>query len=205
MSGPLDEPGSLPELDPPRAAAPSVLKLVLRVGAGLLVLLLAVALLARLFRTQLETMGHGFVDRFGLLGMAFGSLLADGFCCPIPPQFYMLMGVTSRVPAPLTLLAVNLGSFVGAWCGYLLSHRVSHFGPLARRLVQARGLSESVLARYGTWSVVVASFLPIPYSILCYLSGLSRLPRRGFALISIIRVPRLIGYYYLVQLGWLSG
>ncbi len=187
------------------AAGPDLRKLVVRLGIGLLLLVLLVALLAWLFKSELEGLGRGFVDRFGLGGMVLGSLLADGFNVPIPPQFYMLMGLSSGVPALETLLAVNLGSFIGAWCGYLLTSRASHFGPIARRLADTRRITASVFSRYGSRSVIVASILPVPYSGLCYMAGLARLPARGFALISLIRVPRLVIYYYLIQLGWLAG
>jgi uncharacterized membrane protein YdjX (TVP38/TMEM64 family) len=45
----------------------------------------------------------------------------------------------------------------------------------------------------------------VPYSGLCYAAGLSRLPIKGFALITLIRIPRLVAYYYLIELGWLAG
>jgi membrane protein YqaA with SNARE-associated domain len=136
--------------------------------------------------------------------MAFGAAFADASHFPIPPQFYMLMGVTSGVPALHTLAAVNVGSFVGGWIAYFASERIAKFGPIQRRLEQPRQLMASVFSRYGAWSVVVASFLPITYSALCYMCGLARLPRGGFLLVTVIRVPRLVAYYYLVKLGWSS-
>jgi membrane protein YqaA with SNARE-associated domain len=184
------------------ASSRSLVRLGVRVGVGLLVLLGAVALLGKVFRAELQAIGHGFVDRFGLAGMALGSMIADAFHFPIPPQFYMLMGITSGVPTVETLIAVNIGSFLGAWLAYFASERISKFGPIRRRLEQPRRLMAAVFARYGAWSVVVASFLPITYSALCYMSGLARLPRRGFFLITLIRVPRLVAYYYLVKIGW---
>jgi len=30
------------------------------------------------------------------------------------------------------------------------------------------------------------------------------LSKRGFALVTLIRVPRLVAYYYLVRLGWMA-
>jgi membrane protein YqaA with SNARE-associated domain len=191
-------------VNPSERSAPSIARLLVRVTLGLVALLLGIALLAHTFRAELETVGHGFVDRFGVSGMVLGTLIADGFHFPVPPQFYMLMGVTSGVATLTTLAAVNLGSFLGGWLAYFMAKHLSHFKPLARRLERPRALAQGVFARYGDWALVVASFLPITYAALCYLSGLSRLPKRGFAVIALIRVPRLVAYYYLVRLGWMG-
>lgn len=183
---------------------PSLTRLLVRVVLGLCVLLLATAVVAHAFRSELEAIGRGFVDRFGVTGMALGTMISDASHIPIPPQFYMLMGITSGVPAITTLAAVNIGSFFGGWIAYFLARRFSRFGWFERRLARPRELSQRVFERYGSWAPVVASFLPLTYAALCYLCGLSGLSKRGFALVTLIRVPRLIAYYYLVQLGWMA-
>lgn len=185
--------------------APSIARLLVRVTLGLVALLAAISALAHTFRTELQAIGHGFVDRFGLTGLVLGTFIADGFHFPVPPQFYMLMGVTAGMSALTTLLAVNLGSFLGAWVAYFMASRASRFGFLAHRLERPRALAQSVFTRYGDWALVVASFLPITYAGLCYLAGLSHLSKRGFFVITLIRVPRLVAYYYLVRLGWMSA
>jgi uncharacterized membrane protein YdjX (TVP38/TMEM64 family) len=38
--------------------------------------------------------------------------------------------------------------------------------------------------------------------MLCYTAGLCRMPKRAFALIALLRLPKLVAYYYLVRLGW---
>lgn len=187
----------------PRAT--SLPKLLLRVAVGLALLVGGVFVIARWFHEPLEAIGRGFVQRFGVPGMVFGTMIADGLHFPIPPQFYMLMGITSGVPTWITLTAVNLGSFLGGWLAYFLSFRIARFAPIAARLAEPRRLTAKAFARYGQWSTVVVSFMPITYSALCYLAGLSRLPKRGFAVISLIRIPRLIAYYYLVKLGWFAS
>ncbi len=187
---------------PPGQAAPSPLRMAVRIVVGLALLFVTVALLSSLFRAELTALGHRFVDRFGLWGMVAGAAFSDAFHFPIPPQFYMLMGITSGVPTLWTLAAVNLGSFIGGWIAYFMTRRISHVGAIARRLQRAQGLLDRVIVRYGHWALVAAGFMPITYSALCYLAGLGRVSKRGFAIISLIRVPRLVAYYYLVRLGW---
>lgn len=182
----------------------SALGLLVRMAVGLALLLVGVAALSALFRTELEALGRVFVDRFGLWGMVIGSLLADGFHFLLPPQFYMLMGISSGVPARSTLTAVCFGSFVGGWAAYFLATRVGRFEALERRLQEPRRLLDGALERYGSAALVFAGFLPITYAALCYLAGLGRVSKRGFLIIALVRIPRLVAYYYLVRLGWLG-
>jgi membrane protein DedA with SNARE-associated domain len=114
----------------------------------------------------------------------------------------MLMAVTGGVPHVNTLAAISAGSLSGGYLGYELSKRLGRVGFVARRLEGPRRSAERAFQRWGYKTAVVASFLPVAYSVLCYLAGLNRLPRRFFAVLAVCRVPRLIVFYYLVQLGW---
>ncbi|HET9933900.1 MAG TPA: VTT domain-containing protein [Polyangiaceae bacterium] len=188
----------------PNALDGRTVGIIVRMVVGLAALLVGVAVLSALFRSELEALGHVFVDRFGLWGMVIGSLVADGFHFLLPPQFYMLMGISSGVPARATLTAVCFGSFVGGWTAYFLATRIGRFEVLERRLAEPRRLLESALDRYGNFALVLVGFLPITYAALCYLAGLGRVSKRGFLIIALVRVPRLVAYYYLVRLGWLG-
>ncbi len=173
-----------------------------RLCAGLVALLLVVAGLASFVRPELTALGETFVARFGYAGMALGTLIADGFHFPIPPQFYMLMAITGGVPQLAALAAICAGSLFGGYLGYELSKRLGRVGFVARRLEGPRKSAERAFQRWGYRAALIASLLPIAYSVLCYLAGLNRLPIRFFAILAALRVPRLIIFYYLVRLGW---
>jgi membrane protein YqaA with SNARE-associated domain len=182
-----------------------LLLLVARWVAGLVVLVAGMATLARLFREPLETMGRAFVDAFGMAGMLLGTFLADGFHCPIPPQFYMVMAVSSGVSEVAAFAAITLGSLLGGFAGYRLAGRLARFEFLSRRLARMRLVVERAFARHGNRSAVVATLLPIPYSVICYLAGLNGLPTRFFVVFALCRIPRLLVFFYLVRLGWSVG
>ncbi|MFZ5892099.1 MAG: VTT domain-containing protein [Myxococcota bacterium] len=206
LQGPDFPPGSgsnepaAPALD----ARSGTWSLLLRLAFGLVVLLAGVALLSSLFRRELEALGRSFVDHFGLWGMLVGSYIADGFHFLVPPQFYMLMGISSGVPATSTLTAVCVGSWLGGWSAYFLASRVARIAAIERRLREPCQLLDRALVRYGYGALVVVGFLPITYAALCYIAGLGRVSKRGFLVIALVRVPRLIAYYYLVRLGWMG-
>lgn len=186
----------------PDFAGKELLAMIGRFMLGLAMMLGVVGLAGYLVRAPTEQVARRFVDSFGVWGLAFGTLLADALHFPIPPQFYLLTLVASDAPPAVGLLAIISASVVAGCLGYGLSKLVSHRPWLSSRLARPRSLFESASRRYGHRVALVGSLLPIPYSVLCYLAGLSRLPFRFFAVLALCRVPKLIGFYYLIRLGW---
>lgn len=186
------------------ATAPRArLWLILRFVLGLAALAAFIAVLVRLARPELERLGAFFFERLGLWGVAAGTLLADGFHCPIPPQFYMLLAIAADTPSAATLAATLSGSLLGGALGFALARRLGATPKLARLLERARGRVLHKLGhQYAYRSVIVVSLTPMAFSVLCYLGGFYQMRRGPFALLMALRVPKLIIYYYLVRLGW---
>lgn len=179
-----------------------LVKLALRWAAGITAVFAGMVALASVVREPLERVGGAFVERFGYPGMAFGTLLADGFHFPIPPQFYMVMAVTSEASRPIALAAITIGSIAGGFLGYSFSHRIVQWGPIARRVERSQRAAAVAFSRYGYRAAILASLTPLAYSMLCYLAGINRLPRRIFVVLSLCRIPRLLFFFYLIEFGW---
>jgi membrane protein YqaA with SNARE-associated domain len=175
---------------------------VLRFVAGLFIAFALVSLLGYLFRSETQALARHFVARFGVWGMAFGTLLADGLHFPIPPQFYMLAAIASGRPAASALTAIVLASLVAGFIGYGVAARASRWAWLQRKTKETRRLLKAAFEKHGYSAALVASVLPIPYSFLCYAAGLNRLPLRFLSLLVLARIPKLLVFYYFVYLGW---
>jgi membrane protein YqaA with SNARE-associated domain len=180
-------------------------RLLLRWCLGVGALIALAVVLATLFREPLAAIGNGFVSRFGLLGMAVGTFLADGFQFPVPPQFYMFISVAAQTPAVPTLIAIGVGSLAGGAVAFAIAEHVGRIRFVAEKLARSRASVERGLARFGYWAPVIASLLPIAYSLLCYVAGANRLPWRIYFVLSVCRIPRLILFYYLIRIGWLAA
>lgn len=176
--------------------------LALRWLVGVLALLAVMIALASYFRAPLEHVGRAFVERFGYAGMTIGTFIADGFHFPIPPQFYMLLAITSGVSQLATFAAIALGSLAGGLAGYKFAAHLAHIELVRKRLEPSRLQAQQLFDRYGYLAAVLATFLPIPYSVLCYLSGLNGLPYRVFFVLSLCRIPRLVFFFLVIRFGW---
>src|SRR5687767_6471319 len=95
-----------------------LLVVVARFIAVLSAALLIALTLAHFARAECEAIARRFVADYGYWGMALGTLLADGFQFPIPPQFYMLLAVASRAPVAYSFGAIALASLLAGFVGY---------------------------------------------------------------------------------------
>jgi membrane protein YqaA with SNARE-associated domain len=185
------------------ASRRSRVKLILRFGLGLVILLALVVLLVRTLRPELEAVGTWFVERFGLAGVAAGAFIADGFHFPVPPQFYMLLATAARADPLAILAATSAGSLLGGVTGYLVARRLGHIRALSRWLGRVSGDAGELLGqRYPYRSAVLASCTPMAFSVLCYLAGLFGVRRGPLLVLLALRVPKIALYYYLVRVGW---
>lgn len=166
---------------------------------GIAAFVVGMALLASTFREPLEALGRRFVARFGYGGMALGTFLADGFQFPVPPQFYMLVSVGSGASPLASLGSIAVGSLAGGLVGFLGAQRLASLPVVSKRLAHSERLVTRAVERFGYLAALLASLSPVPYSVLCLLSGAHHLGWRFFALVSLCRLPRLVFFYWVVR------
>lgn len=199
-----DRGDSAAESEPPIGNRELVV-IVARFVAVLSAVLLIALTLAHLARAECEAIARQFVASYGYWGMALGTLLADGFHFPIPPQFYMLLAVASRSPVSYSFGAIALGSLLAGFLGYETAGLAGRSQRLRARTQGARRVLERAIHRFGPSAALYSSLLPVPYSVLCYLAGMMRLPRQFLVLLCLCRIPKLAAFYWLVLLGWQPG
>ena len=180
----------------------ALIPLIMRFLGTLVIVCVVVAAIGYLARKPTTALARGLVGELGLWGMALGTLLADGVQFPVPPQFYMLLAVASGAPAVPAFVAICAGSLVAGCVGYGIAQLASRLAWLSRVTKPYRELLAKAFEQFGYRAALFASLLPIPYSVLCYTAGLNRMPRRFLALLGLCRIPKLLGFYWLVRTGW---
>lgn len=160
------------------------------------------ALLAHFFRAPFRALALSFVEHFGLAGMVAGTFIADALSFPVPPQAYMSIVVASGQPPLVPLTVISLTSMCAGAVGYRLAGSLARFAFFRRLLERTKPRVDQIFERWRGWAIVIASISPIPFSTLCYIAGLYRMPPRLFALFLLLRVPRLFLYFALILLSW---
>src|SRR5687767_4478328 len=162
-----------------------VILLATRWLGGLGAFVLVMIFVASTFRGPLEELGRSFVARFGYAGMALGTFIADGFHFPIPPQFYMLLAVSSGASNVHALLAIAIGSLSGGVVGFVAARKLARFSIISKKLERTTKFVERAFARFGYGAALLASLSPLPYSVLCAIAGAHQVGWRIFTLISL--------------------
>jgi uncharacterized membrane protein YdjX (TVP38/TMEM64 family) len=167
------------------------------VGAGVIAALIAFAALIALV-PELREIAHdvGRADPRGLradlvdLG-ATGVVVLAAFVLvhavvPFPAEIpTAAAGFAYGFAAALPLMLACW--LVSALCAYALAHTYGR--PLARRVVGAERLAsgERLVARGGVRALLLVRLMPlIPFNLVCYASGLARVPLRRYAWTTLV-------------------
>jgi membrane protein YqaA with SNARE-associated domain len=172
---------------------------------GLALLVAGVVLLATFARESLMSVSRAFVEVLGGAGVALGFFLPDAFTVPLPNDVASMFGLAGGLSFWSVVAWASLGSLVGGSVGYLIGWKLGRTRVL-RTFFEGRGRDVfGMLQRRGLVVVVVAAITPLPYSIACWAAGASQLPFRRFFLVSQLRILRIAGYLYLIELGLVSS
>jgi len=146
---------------------------------------------------QIKSSGESIISTFGFFGLIFVVMILDIVVQPIPPDIIVfgagLSGESVFYPALLT----GVGSLLGATVAFFLGKK---FGPdefikwFGERKFQQ---GEKLIKKWGGWAVAVGALTPVPYSAICWVSGILQMNYKKFIVISAFtRIPRflVVGY-----------
>lgn len=141
---------------------------------------------------------HHLLDSFGLLGLTL-ILFAEcglliGFFLPGDTLLFSagLLIATGQISTPLWAflvfapIAAVAGNLVGYWIGARVGPRV--FDRPNSRLLRPEYVerSERFFARYGSWTIILARFVPIVRTVATVMAGVGRMRFSVYALYSVI-------------------
>ncbi len=181
---------------------PEIRDILLKTAYVTVAIILIFGALGFLLKPELEAAGTWVVGTFGIWGIGIGCLMTDLFTLPIPPDAYLLAGVAAHTEPWVVISAATLGSMIGGIGSYFIGR---YFGTkrFAIRLVapfKAKGTA--YINRFGTGAVILAALTPLPFSILCILSGMMGMAFHRLLLAATFRLPRMAMFFLLIELGF---
>ena len=138
----------------------------------------------------LRTWSHwleGFADSPWAVVILVANSFTESIFNPIPPDpLFIGMSVLNQNLALVFAALVTISSVLGALVGHWLGMRLGR--PVVLRFIseQKLGRVEAMFQRYGSWTVLVAAFTPIPYKVFAITAGVLELDRRSFLIASVI-------------------
>ncbi len=188
--------GAEPELDMKRVA--------LSVAGTVAAIMTALAIFGALFWEPLIGISKTYVETLGGPGVALGFFFPDGLTIPMPVDAFAAFGLFGGLGFWPTVAWGSVGSICGGCLGYLVGRQLKHT-PWFRRFMARRGAEmHGLVRRYGVAALAAAALTPLPYSVACWACGALDMPFGRFLAVSLLRAPRVAGYLYLIELGFIS-
>lgn len=167
---------------------------------------LVAGLLGWLFKEPLLEIGRRFVDSFGGVGIAVGFFFPDAFTLPVPNDAFTAFGLWGGMGFGSVVAWGSLGSLAGGTTGWVIGRYLLSHSARLRDYIKRRGGDEMAaqLRRGGRWFLAVAAVSPIPYSVTCWAAGATKMPYAEFIAISLLRIPRVAAFLWLIQQGFIA-
>lgn len=193
-----------PMTAPSASAAFDVRALLIRICVGIVLLFVALAALGYTFKAELFAISEAFVQRLGMWGVFFGFLIPDATALPLPHEAFSTFALIGGIGFWSIVGAASAGSLIGGTLGFFIGRRLQHTR-LYQSIMTTRGAEmHRLVERHGVTAVAIGALSPLPYSLSTWAAGALGMPFRTFILVSLLRIPRVAFYLWLVQLGVLT-
>ena len=167
-------------------------------------IVLTIGGLGLIFRQPILDASGAFVEVLGGPGIALGFFIPDAFAFPLPHEAFSTLGLFGGMPFWIVVAWASVGSLAGGSVGWVIGVRLSHTRWF-RRIMAGRGAeANQLVGRYGKIAVAIGAVSPLPYSVCCWAAGALGMRFRPFFLVSLLRIPRVAFYLWLVQIGFLT-
>lgn len=179
-------------------------KILIQTVVGILLIFVVLGIAGYLFKQPLIAFSEKFVESVGGLGVLVGFYLVDGCFVPIPNDLFTFFGYKGGLGFWWPVILATLGSLLGGIQGYIAGYMLRRTEFFQRFMNKYGAQMMALVKKYGLLALGIAAFTPLPYSFACWGSGAVRIPFVQFLLVSLLRLPRIALYLWLIQLGFIS-
>jgi len=156
-------------------------------------------LLFAFLRPQMQSIALWVTQTLGYMGIFLYAFFVDMFIVPLTVD--IIFPFAHNFDTIPFLLMLSLGSSIGGLGGYMIGLSIGHLSFIKMITSGFTKDGEQLLRKYGGWAVVIAGLTPIPFSTVCWMSGMVKVPFVHVALATLSRFPRMVIYYAAVQAG----
>lgn len=150
-------------------------------------------------KDRYHEIGAWVVENLGFAGVALFVFLTDLFIVPLSADI-LFPFVLEWEPVPL-LVTMSLASAAGGIGGYWIGRLLGHLRIIKRITSRFSEDVERLIKKYGAWAVVIAGITPIPFSSVCWMTGMLRVNPYMASLATLSRFPRMFLYYVAFRGG----
>lgn len=181
-----------------------IVKSLLYLGAAALIFIAVAAVAQRLLGHHLTSASEWLTVKGGYPALFLSVWAIDTFTIPFSPDIILAFVAHkgSQLPHVNALAVISVASILAGNTGYYVARWLESTNWVRRRLAKNHRRGKAMFERFGVWAVVIAGFSPVPFSLVCWLAGLYHMNRFKFFLATLSRIPRFVGWYYVIRFGF---
>ncbi|MFT6054662.1 MAG: membrane protein YqaA with SNARE-associated domain [Roseivirga sp.] len=162
------------------------------------VLIVLIVLFKNSFKVQYDIIEHWVSDDYPLMLLLF--FLSEIFVGLLPPELFMVWSVDDPSTAyAIIIIAMALISIVAGLFNFWLGKKISTRPFFNKILMKKRFRKyQKQYEQYGGGLIIVAALTPIPYALICLLTGSLSYPVRKFLIFSSFRILRFLVYGLII-------
>lgn len=196
-----------PEPNPTSSTEPlpelGLRRLFVQMGVGIVLLVAAFAAIGATFRQPIIDMGGEFVAFAGGPGVLLAFLVLDAIFLPIPHDVFSGLALIGGMPAWEITIWGTIGSYIGGSLGFAFARRLGKSPRFLAFLAKRGAKAHAIVERYGALGVFIGAVTPLPYVFTTWAAGALGMRWTPFLLVSLGRIPRIWGYLWLMELGFI--
>ncbi|MFT6828654.1 MAG: membrane protein YqaA with SNARE-associated domain [Roseivirga sp.] len=168
-------------------------------------LITMIVLFKNYFKVQYDIIEHWVSDDYVLMLVIF--LASEIFVGLLPPELFMVWSIDDPgLVYSIIIIAMAIISLVAGLFNYWVGTEISN-KPFFKKLFLKKRLKkyQKQYDQYGGGLIIVAALTPIPYALICLLTGSLKYPVRKFLMFSSFRFLRFIVYGLIIWNleGWI--
>ncbi len=115
----------------------------------------------------------------------------------IPPDIFILWTKTLAHPYLNVALLAGL-SYLGGINSYYLGKLIHKIPTVKEFVLKKEKKHYKQIKKWGSWLIIIAALFPLPFAIVCILSGMLDFPFKRFLLITVTRILRFFIFAFLL-------
>ncbi|MFC1690915.1 YqaA family protein [Nanoarchaeota archaeon] len=141
---------------------------------------------------QLEVTIKESIGTYGYLALFLSSFLTDLLGQPLSPDVALITGILLGFNIFIVIMIISFGSYLASLMSYSLGIT---YGEKAVKVIfgfEKYSKWKNFFRRFDKIALALAAMTPVPYVLMCWISGIFRVRIRDFLLFALI--PRTIRY-----------
>lgn len=168
-------------------------------------LITLIILFKNYFKDQYDVIEHWVSDDYVLMLVIF--LTSEIFVGILPPELFMVWSIDDPgLVYAIIIISMAIISLVAGLFNYWVGKEISNKAFFKKLFLKKRLKKyQKQYDQYGGGLIIVAALTPIPYALICLLTGSLKYPVRKFLMFSSFRILRFIVYGLIIWNleGWI--